>query len=336
MTYTPREVFKENSMSIEKTSIAVSSLKLGLVGLSVLSLVSCNTTSISSLFTGYDTLEDAKGKHVSIRANTTASFKFSIIDGSGTVTSPKNVLIRAHESGTGYKVLVNSKLYEFTVADQVKFTDPKTGDKSTAYQQVISSTETAVFIVANDQEPVSPKTKYTYSDGYSMTFTNVNSSDYTKSTIENYYGIYGIDTKAEDVPSSGTSLYNGEASWNMSNGSTKKIHSAAGDLSLSADFNASKITGSISGVTNRVSDNSGNETKNSNIGNLNISGTLVAGTNRFATTLTGNSSLNSFYGETIKGTGNGAFYGPGAAEVGGVFNINSSNYKGAGVLQGKK
>ena len=90
-----------------------------------------------------------------------------------------------------------------------------------------------------------------------------------------------------------------------------------GDFSLSADFGSSTVAGNATILESRPGDSS---TYVSTSGGLDFNAT-INGNGLSATDLSGSGVLAGYSGGHV----NGAFYGPGAAEVAGVFDATDSS-----------
>lgn len=128
--------------------------------------------------------------------------------------------------------------------------------------------------------------------------------------------IYGARTD-QDMPTAGTASYAGEMEafdWPTDAAvrtSSPLVTHFRGDLSLSADFGNSSVNGSITALRSHPG---GRSSFADAAGGLSFSG-MIDGDGLSATNLTGTGVLQHY----SNGTVNGAFYGPGAAEVAGVF-----------------
>ncbi len=143
------------------------------------------------------------------------------------------------------------------------------------------------------------------------------------------YVVHGSKTAPESMPTTGSATYAGDIraeSWE-SRPAFAGITGATryrGDLTLSADFAAGSIGGEIDGLERRMP--GGNEYAD-------ISGRLVIGNGR----ISGNRLSGELSGLGYDGTVAGAFYGPAAAEVGGVLRAtDASRNMLHGMFRGKK
>ena len=128
--------------------------------------------------------------------------------------------------------------------------------------------------------------------------------------------IYGART-GQDMPTAGTANYAGRMEaidWPTDAAvrtGSPLVMRFRGDLSLSADFGNSSVSGNITALESRPGDQSSYASAS---GGLSFNGS-IDGDGISATDLTGSGALAHY----SSGTVNGAFYGPGAAEVAGVF-----------------
>ena len=159
------------------------------------------------------------------------------------------------------------------------------------------------------------------------------SDNLTSSTFS--YLIHG--NRTTDMPTTGTARYDGgflgqafpsDQAVTVSNPS---VTSYRGDLNLSANFGSSTVAGSATMLQSRPRDLS--------IPWANVSGgfsfnATISGNGLSATDLSGSGDLAGYSGGRV----NGAFYGPGAAEVAGVFDATDSTQNKAlhGYFGGQK
>ena len=137
-------------------------------------------------------------------------------------------------------------------------------------------------------------------------------ADGTISWVKRGFLSYGVATDVADLPT-GTATYSGHAAGEEWNGVSfnRNRGSFTGNLSLMANFDANSVNGSITGIQYRPPGESdfvpGDVSLSLDNGSISGSG--------FSAELTGTPGQTGRY----EGTANGQFYGPAAAEVGGVF-----------------
>ena len=126
------------------------------------------------------------------------------------------------------------------------------------------------------------------------------------------HAVFGDRTAAGQMPGSGTATYSGRTeahAWQPSPGQGRAASSNAtryrADLSLTANFGQGTVGGRATGVERRAPGESDYTS---------VSGTLTFGSGR----ITGNTLTATVEGLGYSGSMEGAFYGPGAVEVGGV------------------
>ncbi len=136
-------------------------------------------------------------------------------------------------------------------------------------------------------------------------------------TAANRYLVHGNRTPASAVPASGTAVYEGRLrAWEVP--SDRALESIAasgihidGDVRLDADFGASALTGTFSGLERRTGSSG---TRMPAAGDATFSATI--GADGFtASDLAGTGSLAGYSGGDVSG----AFFGPSAEEAAGVF-----------------
>jgi hypothetical protein len=141
--------------------------------------------------------------------------------------------------------------------------------------------------------------------------------------VDTVFFNYGVRTSAADMPRTGTANYDTNVD-GLFAGSTG-VYSLTGDSSFTADFAASTVSATlslrgehvVSGATKLFTPQA-------------LSGTIRSDTN---------GQHFSARGGDPNGTSSdmmGMFYGPGAAEIGGVFGISTPEGKGTGAIVGKK
>ena len=141
-------------------------------------------------------------------------------------------------------------------------------------------------------------------------------SDVSDNNTSASYNYLVSGNRTTDMPTTGTASYAGgfyAREWPTDqavDGSDPSATVYRGDLDLSADFGRSTVTGSATGLESRP----GNSRTYVNLaGGLNFNAT-ISGNGLSATDLSGSGDLAGYSGGRV----NGAFYGPGAAEVAGV------------------
>lgn len=132
--------------------------------------------------------------------------------------------------------------------------------------------------------------------------------------------VYGVPTAASAMPTSGTASYATTLDGFMANDTG--LYSLTGASSFTADFSAGTVNVSLAPVGTEISTHAVRS-----FGTLTGNGTLTAASSSFASDLAG-----SGYSGSI----NGQFFGPGAAEMGGVFTFGNATGAATGVIVGKK
>ena len=135
-----------------------------------------------------------------------------------------------------------------------------------------------------------------------------NYADESGNVLENWrrgYVVFGDRT--EDIPTAGTAMYAGRMGadeWTPANPSFSTRNRWRGDLNLTADFSASTVGGEINRLERLAANGQWEEAP----GALMLDSGRIQG-NALSATLTGNG---------FTGDASGGFFGPAAAEVGGV------------------
>ena len=134
--------------------------------------------------------------------------------------------------------------------------------------------------------------------------------------------VFGIRTETNDVPGSGQATYSGETVGTMVN-SSGTIYTVAGYADLTANFGAGTVDGNFT-----------------QMGALDVLTQSISPWRDFTTT--GNINGNTFSGTAntndgvLSGTSSGAFFGPGAAEIGGVWRMIGGGEQAVGAFVGSK
>ena len=138
---------------------------------------------------------------------------------------------------------------------------------------------------------------------------------------EVFYDVFGDETAAGDMPISGSATYNGKARGETVFVDDSDFRIYTSDITLTANFGSSTIYGSASPAEY-------DDGTSGDIG-LNIDETSITG-NTFTTTLSvDTSTLTCADCPTITSSEvNGAFFGPGAEEVGGSYSFTSETTEG--------
>ena len=166
---------------------------------------------------------------------------------------------------------------------------------------------------------------------------NFDADDPDRRTSRSYgYIVYGTRTAADDMPGTGSASYNGgfrahAFPTNRSAGtSSRRVNHYRGDFDLTADFGSATVAGSVTSLESRPGnvddyvDASGGLSFNA----------MISGNGFSADNLQGSGNLGGYRNGSV----NGAFYGPGAAEVGGVMEAanNANTRLFVGSFGGKK
>jgi prefoldin subunit 5 len=130
---------------------------------------------------------------------------------------------------------------------------------------------------------------------------------------------YGQRTPVNDIPTTGSAVYNGEAMGYIKSSNT----AVEGTVQIIANFANSTVTGNIN-ITGFA---------NTNINNGQIGGIYTGGSAAYSKTIDGDLSGT----DVSSGSMNAQFYGQGAAEMGGTWKITKTNTEEAsGVFRAKK
>jgi hypothetical protein len=140
----------------------------------------------------------------------------------------------------------------------------------------------------------------------------------------------GSETIVTDIPATGTATYTGFSTGNYF---TSTINVVTANASANVDFAQRKVTLSL---TDSMMASQWSARAEAARPDLNLSGTLnyASGTNGFAGAIV--TAGGGQGGAPMSGTANGFFYGPGAAELGGVFWVTSGQSMAYGGAFGAK
>ena len=151
----------------------------------------------------------------------------------------------------------------------------------------------------------------------------ISSLDASDTVTSSTFGFLIHGTRTTDMPTTGTASYHGRGRFrtfptDAAVGTTSpEATNYWGGFNMSTDFGSSTVTGTASMLRSRPGDRSTPWTDVS--GGLSFNAT-ISGNGLSATDLSGSGDLAGYSGGRV----NGAFYGPGAAEVAGVFDATDS------------
>lgn len=250
----------------------------------------------------------AKNKIFSGESN---AFVFSASNGLSLGDDKQVFSIQKNSTG-GYDATLNG--------EEFSFTGQEWDAAGKQYIKHVSDDETVIFWTI--QEITGSESAYKYVD---LIFAADNNT--ATKVVSAGFGVYGV--KTETPPTDKTTLLTGKAVAFIANRSNASFNNVlTGDMSLTANFSTNKITGSIASITDSVS---------STVipGQINIEDGVVTH-NSYNAKLSGSNTLNTYFGEAIRGKLQGGFYGENAEETGGKFTIASPNYIGVGGYTAKQ
>ncbi len=147
-------------------------------------------------------------------------------------------------------------------------------------------------------------------------------------------GIVGVPSDATKLPTTGSASYSGEAQVGITDGNSA-FYTLTGTSSSTVNFGSKTVDTTLSALSGTKTDSGGVQTHPNNVVDVSINGAkLVNDTFSGGTASITNSTLsvNSLSGSQVV-TNSGNLYGPGGAEIGGVFVINDPA-SGSLLLQG--
>jgi hypothetical protein len=163
-------------------------------------------------------------------------------------------------------------------------------------------------------------------DGYAYVvmgswLTRTNPSDGHSPLLNSSVYVFGYETPASAMPASGTATFSGFAGAQIYKSGAANIQTdyADGRASLSANFGSGQISGALTDM--RAS----GQTENARVWNdVSINAAIAGGTNRFSgtTAVTSTSSNAAALSSSATGRIDGAFYGPGAENLGAVWTLH--------------
>lgn len=165
--------------------------------------------------------------------------------------------------------------------------------------------------------------------GYQSEFTYVDVIDALSSKgsddVVIGFGVFGFETQTP--PTNKTVTFTGKVrSFVNERDNFSFSNKITGDLSLSANFDTSKISGNITEIRNgRFKQYPGQ---------LDLKNGVIAGSG-YAADLVADGTFNAALQDTITGKLNGGFYGPNAEETAGRFVIDTERYIGIGTYEAK-
>lgn len=284
-------------------------LKALVCSAAIATLIGSGTTGGSD-GSSLQTLSQAHANHTTLsgKANT---IYYSPSTGVAIDSNSKTISIMANNSG-GYDASINGVSYTFS---------PSEWDATNKqYVKYITPTNALVFTTA--KEASGGAFAYKYTDlvvaGEFNTATNYSGAG---------FGTYGIKTEA--MPAANSVTLSGKATAFVSARNNTSLNNAlVGNITLNANFSTSKISGSITNISDVL-------TANTYPGQLNIEDSAITH-NTYQANITGSTAFNNSIGEAATGKLDGGFYGPDAAETSGTFTLSTPNYVGIGGYIAKK
>jgi hypothetical protein len=276
----------------------------------------------------------ADGATLEAQAGGNASFE---IDWNNGTTTLKSGTFKVRKNASGELTMtVNGVDYAFAPGD--RFVDPSDG---LVYEYQVDGSTTGVWLglwnarVTLD-EALDPATSaYTHIWGYYV--------DASQNGIASQgYAAVGTETKPSDLAALPTATYSGRARMDIRpdsgyvNDATSRTR-VRSDLSMTADFGAATIGGSLSNIMVEPP----GQPDAAVAGTISMDQTAIVG-NGFAGTLTPDATFIGAMGPGFSGSGNygGTFFGPAADEVGGTMTMTgtdaSGNWNGTGYFIGTK
>ena len=156
-----------------------------------------------------------------------------------------------------------------------------------------------------------------YSDFGVWQTTAVTPAGAAAGTLKSSFGLYGtgVATPTSQMPTTGSALYTGTAYGVMqvtpTGGGQTYVSALTAPISLTANFAAATMTGSITPISYQLADG------------LTTAGTTVQ-TIALAGTITGAGFAGTATYNTATGTFGGGFYGPNAKEIAGTFTVGTA------------
>ena len=137
-------------------------------------------------------------------------------------------------------------------------------------------------------------------------------------TVDTTFFSYGVRTTAADMPRTGRASYDTIVDGQFAD--STGVYALGGQSSFEADFGASTVTAGMTLQGQNVIDGRGKS-----FSPMALTGTIRSDTNGFSFSASGDGA-----------TMGGMFYGPGAAEIAGVFGFRTGDGAGTGAIAGRK
>jgi hypothetical protein len=146
--------------------------------------------------------------------------------------------------------------------------------------------------------------------------------------------VFGYETPASGIPNSGTASFSGftEASIYKNSGPNIQGSYVDGRAAFSVNFGSGQVTGALTDM--QTDRGIGNIPATSVWNDVSINATVAGGTNRFSgtTAVTSASSNAAALSSSAAGRIDGAFYGPGAENLGAVWTLHDGAASALGMV----
>lgn len=151
-------------------------------------------------------------------------------------------------------------------------------------------------------------------------------------TVAVGFGVGGLETRPENIPTTGTATYDGGVIGIAVNDGG--AYSVLGDVSMTADF----ATGEVNGTFTNMFAVSTSAPVATAWNDITFNANIAAGTNEFSgtTAVTGGNVNPGGLDAGATGDIGGKFFGPGAEEVGGAWTISDGTTSAAGSFDAKQ
>jgi len=181
-----------------------------------------------------------------------------------------------------------------------------------------------------------PRTQVTLTNGGIADLQNPQATQYlrifrTQGTGADRFGVVGVQTDPATMPTTGSATFNGSVEMQATN--TTDSYALVGDAAITANWGS---PARVNSTFNNFTVTSGNGAGLATIGTLTITNAPLADAAFLGGTPSGTGDLFGTVATSAKMTGTrGEFFGPGAAEVGGVVVLKQTTLEVIGVYIAK-
>lgn len=306
----------ENAGALHRLSSTLS--RIGLCALAVLGLSSCGGVSTAtggfSISSGFEGPLSAMSEEESFEANQTS------VETRRNATPPFTTTSGLSPRGTApdHEILIDPDAGTVTItpafgSPEIEFTGIDYTSGTTTFA---TSTHTAGD-TTNELKILLPGAAASNLDWASYGVWSSHTA--VPMGVETFQGealSFGVLTPVNDMPVGGSATYQGPMDGFYVT-SAREAHSLSGETSLTAAFNTGQVTGTIDNITTAPITDGTPALAPAAFGDINLTATISR--NNFSGTASSPGT-----GTALSGEVQGSFYGPAAAEAGGVFRMDGT------------